>query len=202
LDSEEKEARTGAEAARAAAKADARTETSAILESVERDRAGLQAALTSAAARIRAAEKRADEAEAAVARKEAENREAAAGWVRSQAAEIEADAALASEMASTGTAPGSASGDTAALVEEVETLKAAVETERQEKVAAITAAEARLREIEAKARETEARLDDGSVTATDSPSPAETREAAVDWLRGQIAALKKEIESSSERSGD
>jgi chromosome segregation ATPase len=105
-------------------------------------------------------------------------------------------------MASTGTAPGSASGDTAALVEEVETLKAAVETERQEKVAAITAAEARLREIEAKARETEARLDEGSVTATDSPSPAETREAAVDWLRGQIAALKKEIESSSERSGD
>ena len=84
-------------------------------------------------------------------------------------------------------------------------LKAAVETERTEKVEAIAAAEARLGEIEAKAREAESRLSDQPPPSegipAGGPSPAETREAAVDWLRGQIAALKKEIESSSRGSG-
>ena len=79
----ESAAKTAAEAARASLAADARTEISAITREIESDRSKLDAALKEAAGRIESAEKRADAAEARLARESASNREAAAGWVRS-----------------------------------------------------------------------------------------------------------------------
>ena len=204
------EARTAAEAAKAAAAADSRTELSVITREIESNRANLAAALTAAAKRITDAEKRADEAEAKVARDSAANREAAAGWVRSQAAEIEADAALAAEITA-GPGTGAPSGaDTAPGQPELEarirSLEASLEAEKASKIEALTVAESRLKAIEESAREAEKRVEEAEASLSEAGTApvaveaasgivteAEAREAAVVWLRGQIAALRKEI---------
>ncbi len=118
--------------------------------------------------------------------------------MREQAAEIEADAAVAAELTgSSGPAPANDDGRIRELEGEVESLRTQVEEERREKTRAIEAAEARLKEIEARAAEVEA----GAATEGSGPDAAELREAAVTWLRGQIVALRREIETGGGSDG-
>ena len=220
----ESAAKTGAEAAKAANAADARTELAAISREIESDRSKLTEALTTAAARIADAEKRADAAEARLVRESAANREAAAGWVRSQAAEIEADAALAAEIAanpegttSTGTAGAASNSRQAELEARIRTLETSLEAEKASKIEALTIAESRLKAIEESAREAEKRVEEAEASLSEAGTApvsvgaapgmvteAEAREAAVVWLRGQIAALRQEIskgDSSDAKGG-
>lgn len=197
LEQEERAARTGVEAAKASVNAESGTEISSLLETLARDRESLDQALSSASTRLSEAERRASEASERASRVEAENREAAARWVREQAAEIEADAAVAAELAESRPTPGS--GDEAQmrnLEAEVQSLRKELDDERREKARAIESAEGRLREIEARAVEVEsARAKEPS----EGPSASELREAAVGWLRGQIVALRREIESAERK---
>jgi len=215
----ETQAKTASEAAKAAVEADARTELSAITREIESDRSKLDAALKEAAVRIESAEKRADAAESKLARESAANREAAADWVRSQAAEIEADAALAAEIAADPAegAPASAAGDDRPELEaRIKALETALEAEKASKAEALTIAESRLKAIEESAREAEKRVEEAEAAVTEAGTApvavdaapgvvteAEAREAAVIWLRGQIGALRQEIgKSPTPESGE
>ncbi|MEX1219880.1 MAG: hypothetical protein WEB05_05785 [Solirubrobacterales bacterium] len=204
------EARTAAEAAKAAAAADSRTELSAIARELEANRTNLTSTLAAAGKRLNEAKKRADDAEAKMARESAASREAAAGWVRGQAAEIEADAALAAEIAAspadTTEVTDAAKLRQAELEARIGSLEASLEAEKASKIEALTMAESRLKAIEESAREAERRVEeaeDSLAEAGTAPvaveavsgivTEAEAREAAVTWLRGQIAAMRKEI---------
>lgn len=198
LEREEREARTGVETARASVGADSGTEVASLIETLQKDRQSLDQALGAASQRLSEADRRAGEASEKATRLEAESREAAARWVREQAAEIEADAAVAAELTgSSGPAPANDDGRIRELEGEVESLRTQVEEERREKTRAIEAAEARLKEIEARAAEVEA----GAATEGSGPDAAELREAAVTWLRGQIVALRREIETGGGSDG-
>ncbi|MCB0827473.1 MAG: hypothetical protein KDB62_01525 [Solirubrobacterales bacterium] len=229
VEERERRARTAAEAARASLAADSQTELTAIIGEVESERKQLDQALATAAASITASEKRATEAEesakkrigeaeeaskkkiaeaeARMASEAAANREAATEWVRSQSAEIEADAALAAEIAA-GEAgeqgappppppPGAAAAvDSPEANRKITALQAELAAEKAAKAEALANAEARLKSIEDSAREAEERVakaEQAAKAETPAHSEAETREAAVDWLRGQIAALRQEI---------
>ncbi|MEX0620938.1 MAG: hypothetical protein WD181_05085, partial [Solirubrobacterales bacterium] len=150
------------------------------------------------------------DAEAKMARESAASREAAAGWVRGQAAEIEADAALAAEIAAspadTTEVTDAAKLRQAELEARIGSLEASLEAEKASKIEALTMAESRLKAIEESAREAERRVEeaeDSLAEAGTAPvaveavsgivTEAEAREAAVTWLRGQIAAMRKEI---------
>jgi len=199
LEQEERTARSGVETARASVEADSGTEVASLLETLASDRAGLQEALAAASTKLAEAERRAGEATEKASRLEAENREAAAQWVREQAAEIEADAAVAAEIAES--RPAVAQVDETRVREleaEVAGLQGELEGERREKVRAIEAAEVRVRDIEARAVEIEAAKGDESDAG---PSAAELREAAVGWLRGQIVALRREMEAAERKGG-
>jgi len=204
----EQEAKTASDAARAAVAADARTELSAITREIESDRSKLDAALKEAAARIEDAEKRAAAAEAKLARESAANREAAADWVRSQAAEIEADAAIAAEIAADSGQERTGADDEGRpqLEARIRALETALEAEKASKAEALTVAESRLKAIEESAREAEKRVEEAEAAVSEAGTApvsvgaapgvvteAEAREAAVNWLRGQIGALRQEI---------
>lgn len=198
LEQEEREARTGVEAAKASVGAESGTEVASLIETLKKDREGLEQALGAASARLADADRRAGEASEKATRLEVENREAAARWIREQAAEIEADAAVAAELSETPQATAAPDGDRVRELEgEVSSLRSQLEDERREKTRAIEAAEARLREIETRAAEVEASA--GQEAA--GPNGAELREAAVTWLRGQIVALRREIEAGGGRDG-
>lgn len=198
LEREEREARTGVEAAKASVGAESGTEVASLIETLKKDREGLEQALGAASVHLADADRRAGEASEKAARLEVENREAAARWVREQAAEIEADAAVAAELSETPQATPSADpGRLGELEGEVNSLRSQLDDERREKARAIEAAEARLREIEARATEVEAEAGREST----GPGAAELREAAVTWLRGQIVALRREIEAGGGRDG-
>jgi len=217
----ESQARTAAEAARASTAADSRTELSAITREIEADRTKLTSTLSTASARIADAEKRAVAAEAKLARESAANREAAAGWVRSQAAEIEADAALAAEIAADPDGSPAAGADAgprqAELEARIRTLETSLEAEKASKIEVLTIAESRLKAIEESAREAEKRVEEAEASLSEAGTApvsvevapgivteAEAREAAVVWLRGQISALRQEIskgEASDKKGG-
>lgn len=198
LEREEREARTGVEAAKASVGAESGTEVASLIETLKKDREGLEQALGAASVRLADADRRAGEASEKATRLEVENREAAARWVREQAAEIEADAAVAAELSEGPQAtPAADAGRLRELEGEVSSLRSQLDDERREKVRAIEAAEARLREIETRAAQVEAET--GQETA--GPDAAELREAAVSWLRGQIVALRREIEAGGGRDG-
>ena len=82
--------------------------------------------------------------------------------------------------------------------------------EKAAKTEALTKAEARLKSIETSAKEAEQRMSAAEQAAAEAkraeatgPSEAETREAAVSWLRGQIAALRQELgKSGSDNPGE
>ena len=198
LEQEEREARTGVEAAKASVGAESGTEVASLIETLKKDREGLEQALGAASVRLVDADRRAGEASEKASRLEAENREAAARWIREQAAEIEADAAVAAELSG---APGATAAPDADRLRELEgevsNLRTQLDDERREKTRAIETAQARLREIETRAAEVEASA--GQETA--GPDAAELREAAVTWLRGQIVALRREIETGGGRGG-
>ena len=197
LEQEEREARTGVEAAKASVDAESGTEISSLLETLARDRESLDQALSSASTRLSEAERRASEASDRASRVEAENREAAARWVREQAAEIEADAAVAAELAESRPTPGSSDEARVRNLEaEVQSLRKELDDERREKARAIESAEERLREIEARAVKVESTR---AEEPNEGPSASELREAAVGWLRGQIVALRREIESAERK---
>ena len=197
LEQEEREARTGVEAAKASVDAESGTEIASLLETLARDRESLDQALSSASTRLSEAERQASEASDRASRIEAENREAAARWVREQAAEIEADAAVAAEIAESRPSTGPVDeAQVRNLEAEVQSLRKELDDERREKARAIESAEGRLREIEARAVEVESVRAEGQ---SEGPSASELREAAVGWLRGQIVALRREIESAERK---
>ncbi len=200
LEQEEREARTAVETAKASAGAESGTEVASLMETLQSDRQSLDQALAAASTRISDADRQAGEASERAARLEAENREAAARWVREQAADIEADAAVAAEMAGPGTggAPSSDDARVRDLETELDRVRSQLEEERQEKTKAIETAEARVREIEERASRVESAEEGGN--GDGAPNAAELREAAVGWLRGQIVALRREIEAA-ERKG-
>ncbi|MCC6755988.1 MAG: hypothetical protein IT199_06415 [Solirubrobacterales bacterium] len=212
-------AKTALEAAQAALKTDARTELTAITREVEGGRKELDESLGKAAAAIAAAEEKASQAEARLLRETSAGREAAAEWVRGQAAEIEADAALAAEMNEGGSPAAQADGPDPVLNARVAALEAELASEKASKEEALTRAAARLKEIEQSAKLAEARVEAAEVAATDAQrqaqanvakaagsankaTEAEAREAAVQWLRGQIAALRQEIAKGGDESKD
>ena len=198
LEREEREARTGVEAAKASVGAESGTEVASLIETLKKDREGLEQALGAASVRLAEADRRAGEASKRATRLEAENREAAARWVREQAAEIEADAAVAAELSQAPQATAAPDADRLRELEsEVSSLRSQLDDERREKTRAIETAEARLREIETRAAEVEV----GAGRETAGPDAAELREAAVAWLRGQIVALRREIEAGGSRDG-
>lgn len=198
LEREEREARTGVEAAKASVEAESGTEVASLIETLKKDREGLEQALGAASVRLADADRRAGEAAEKATRLEVENREAAARWVREQAAEIEADAAVAAELSEAPRATPTGDPDRLRELEgEVSSLRSQLDDERREKTRAIEAAEARLREIETRATEVEAEAG----RAASGPDAAELREAAVTWLRGQIVALRREIEAGGGRDG-
>jgi len=207
----ETRSRTALEAAQAALKTDAQTEVAAITREVETSRTELDQALTKAAAAIASAEDKASQAEARLLRETAAGREAAAEWVRGQAAEIEADAALATEMS--GEEKGTPAGEAdPVLAARVTSLEAELAAEKAAKDEALTKAAARLKEIEESAKLAEARVEAAETAATEARTKAEqapagdgsgateaqAREAAVNWLRGQISALRQEIAKGDE----
>lgn len=199
LEQEERSARSGVETARASVEAESGTEVASLMETLTKDRETLEQALSAASTRLLEADRQAGEATERASRMEAENREAAARWVRAQAAEIEADAAVAAEIAESG--PAATEVDQARVREletEVEKLRGQVEDEKKEKARAIEAAEERVRGIEARAVEIESEQEQDSETG---PSAAELRESAVGWLRGQIVALRREIEAAEKKDG-
>lgn len=220
-DSEAK-AKTAMEAAKAATNADAKTELTAIAREVESSRSELDQSLAQAAAAIAAAEEKANRAEARLARETAAGREAAAEWVRGQAAEIEADAALAAEMTGDSATAQSPAGDPdPVLSARVASLEAELAAEKASKEETLAMAAARLKEIEQAAKLAEARVEAAEAAATEAKNQAElssapaagsagteaeAREAAVNWLRGQISALRQEIvrndESGKEAGND
>jgi hypothetical protein len=88
----------------------------------------------------------------------------------------------------------------------VKSLETALEAEKASKAEALTIAENRLKEIEMNARQAEHKIEEAEaavaaagtapVAAAAAPgivTEAEAREAAVNWLRGQIGALRQEI---------
>ncbi|HRV60977.1 MAG TPA: hypothetical protein P5138_10130, partial [Solirubrobacterales bacterium] len=201
-------------------KADAQTELTAITREVESGRTELDDSLKKAAAAIAAAEEKASQAEARLKRETAAGREAAAEWVRGQAAEIEADAALAAEMSDEGQAPATSGEPDPVLSARVTSLEAELAAEKAAKDEALTKAAARLKEIEESARLAEARVEAAETAADEArnkaevqaaaapagdgkaATEAEAREAAVNWLRGQISALRQEIAKSDEAGND
>lgn len=213
IEADTRRARNAIDAAKATLKSDSRTETAVIAKEVAEGHEQLTATLKEAAALITGAEERAAVAEAKLRRESAAAREAAAGWVRSQAAEIEADAALAVEIEQeegiTGDPPAPDRADPV-LAARVAALEAELAAEKAAKAEALVKAEARLKEIEANARAAEERVAAATEAATAAPAPetattesrgrseAETREAAVAWLRGQIGALRKELAGQGE----
>ena len=96
----------------------------------------------------------------------------------------------------------------------VTSLEAELAAEKASKQEALTKAAARLQEIEQSAKLAEARVEAAETAATEaqtqartvsaqpaegnSASEAEAREAAVNWLRGQISALRQEIAKGKE----
>lgn len=219
IDQTEREAKMASEAARAALQADSKTELSAITRAIEGEQASLDRALEVAAKRIHEAEREAENARARLARELASTREAAASWVRNQAEEIEADAALAQEMASSayeGEASG-LGGDAGeariqAMESEITSLRANLEAEKASKAEALAKAEVRVREIETAAREAERKVDEARKWAPEEArleekraQEAELREAAVLWLRGQVAAVREQgnaVDEADDRPGE
>ena len=219
IDETERQAKVASEAARAALQADSKTELSAITRAIEGEQASLDRALEVAAKRIHEAEREAENARARLTRELASTREAAASWVRNQAEEIEADAALAQEMASSayeGEASG-LGGDAGeariqAMESEITSLRASLEAEKASKAEALAKAEVRVREIETAAREAERKVDEARKWAPEEArleekraQEAELREAAVLWLRGQVAAVRdqgKAVDEAEERPGE
>ena len=221
-DSEAK-AKTALEAAKAAQKADSQTELAAISRDVETGRNELDESLKKAAAAIAAAETKATNAEARLLRETAAGREAAAEWVRGQASEIEADAALAAEMSGEDGAAKPAGEPDPVLSARITSLEAELAAEKASKEEALTRAAARLKDIEESAKLAEARVEAAetaagearkraeiqvatgpaaSAVSTSGTSEAEAREAAVNWLRGQISALQQEISKSGDSGKD
>lgn len=215
IDEREREAKVASEAARAALQADSKTELSAITRSIEDERTSLDHALEVAAKRISSAEQAAENARSRLTRELASNREAAASWVRNQAEEIEADAALAQELATVSyeDETGGLGGDAGearmqAMESEITSLKANLEAEKASKAEALAKAEVRVREIEAAAREAERKVDEARKWAPEEARledkrarEAELREAAVLWLRGQVAAVREQGESGDGPDG-
>lgn len=209
----EAKAKTAIEAAKATSNADAQTELTAITREVESSRSELDESLAKAAAAIASAEEKASLAEARLLRETAASRESAAEWVRGQAAEIEADAALAAEMNEEQAGSGPSGEPDPVLSARVTSLEAELAAEKAAKDEALTKAAARLKEIEESARLAEARVEAAESAAAEvqakarvaapaqsgnSATEAQAREAAVDWLRGQISALRQEIASGDE----
>ncbi|HNA45408.1 MAG TPA: hypothetical protein PLO12_12410, partial [Solirubrobacterales bacterium] len=157
-------------------------------------------------------------AEARLLRETAAGREAAAEWVRGQASEIEADAALAAELSGE-EGPASTGEPDPVLSARVTSLEAELAAEKAAKEEALTRAAARLKEIEESAKLAEARVEAAETAASEAQnqarlqaaaapaagtgaSEAEAREAAVIWLRGQISALRQEISKSGDSGKD
>lgn len=207
IEADHRRARNAIDAAKATLKTESRTETAVITRDIAEGSEKLDSTLKEAAALITRADERAAAAEAKLAREGAAGREAAAAWVRGQAAEIEADAALAVEIGqeeSTTAAPATGEADPV-LTARVAALEAELAAEKAAKTEALVKAEARLGEIESRAKAAEERVAAAAEAATaakpvpePAPDPsgrseAEAREAAVAWLRGQIGALRKEL---------
>ncbi|MCO5315951.1 MAG: hypothetical protein M9938_07305 [Solirubrobacterales bacterium] len=207
IEADQLRARQAIETARATLKTDSRTELEVITREVATANQGLETALKSAAGLISGAEERALAAETRLTRESAAGREAATAWVRSQASEIEADAALAVELEQGEATPEGAAdpgeGDRV-LAARVASLEAELVAEKAARDEALVTAETRLKEIEVKAREAEEKVAaaESAAASTAPPAPvppagdrseAEARQAAVTWLRGQIGALRKEM---------
>ncbi|MGK2931276.1 MAG: hypothetical protein ACSLFD_00630, partial [Solirubrobacterales bacterium] len=106
----------------------------------------------------------------------------------------------------------------AAAAAKIAALEADLAAEKASKAEALSAAETRLKQIEASAQEAEQRIAAAEAAAAEKPAAveaaelsselraptpaqadkieAEARESAVNWLRGQIAALRHEIAST------
>jgi len=216
----EAKSKTALEAARASLKTSSPTELTAITHDIETGRGELEESLKKAAAAIASAEEKATQAEARLLRETAAGREAAAEWVRGQASEIEADAALAAEMSGDPQGAAPAGDPDPVLAARVTSLEAELAAEKAAKDEALTKAAARLQEIEQSAKLAEARVEAAEAAATEAKNQAqvqaaaapaadgnqtadaEAREAAVNWLRGQIGALRQEIAKSGESGKD
>ena len=104
-------------------------------------------------------------------------------------------------------AAAAATGDRQPELEaRIKALETALEAEKASKAEALTIAESRLKAIEESAREAEKRVEEAEAAVAEAGTApvavgaapgvvteAEAREAAVNWLRGQIGALRQEI---------
>jgi len=156
------ESRIGAaaEAGRRAAEEHATAEILALERDIEREQQRSSAALEEAWSRVRAAEERAERAEADPERQESELRSAAAAWLRGQAGAMrrEAERQVQEELELLKRAKADSDRALAEMTQRSNEANARAEREREAKEKAVAEAERRLAEIEEYVRRIEGEM--------------------------------------------